>query len=261
MARMGRRLSRFNVHHCVCKCIKDADYFIETEDKAKIRDCMKRALEKYSSKGLFCLAYCIMDNHFHVVLGGELDLISKFFQSVGASYAPYIRRKTGTDGRFMQDRFFSEPIKNNNQLKQTIAYVLNNRTHLEGVNSPADYEFSNFQFLLDDDNENEDMTCNELRRNLVTDEDLLEQIFDKADEINEMKLEGEAKHYLWDEEAFELLKCYVGRKKAKRFYQLSKKKKSSAIKYLLSKGASMRSISRITHLTYYDVRKLVAFEI
>jgi len=71
-------------------------------------------------------AYCIMDNHFHLVLENASGRMSDFFRNLNTQYAFYYRKQTGGKGYVFQSRFVSTLIQNDAYLKQAIVYVLQN---------------------------------------------------------------------------------------------------------------------------------------
>lgn len=260
MARKTRKPSSFGIYHCVLKCLKDFAYFVSEKDKNKLLECFRNALDLQNTRELYCLAYCIMDNHIHFVFEGELTSVESFFKSVGASFAHYLRIETSSDGKFVKDRYYSEPIEGENQFVNTLAYVLNNPTHLSDVGSAGEYEYSSYQYLKINDNDGDGITCNERRREHISDDDLIEIIKHKGEEIKKLDLEFNAKHYKLDDEVYAELREMMGRKQAKMIYKLNWKKQQRIFLKLLNFGSSMRSISRVTAVSYGEVRRVLALE-
>lgn len=74
------------------------------------------------------IAYCINNNHFHLILSPLVDNgIEKFMQRVGG-YTRYFNEKHDRSGVLFQGRFKSKIIEDNNYLLNLSAYVnFNNR--------------------------------------------------------------------------------------------------------------------------------------
>ena len=69
------------------------------------------------------LAFCLMPNHFHLLLRQMKEQgISKFMRKLGG-YATYINKKYGREGHLYQGRFRAVHIKDETQLKNGFVYV------------------------------------------------------------------------------------------------------------------------------------------
>ncbi|HUU04915.1 MAG TPA: transposase [Patescibacteria group bacterium] len=71
-------------------------------------------------------AYCIMDNHYHLVLENASGRMSDFFRNLNTQFAFYFRKQTGGKGYVFQSRFVSTIVQDDAYLKQAIVYVLQN---------------------------------------------------------------------------------------------------------------------------------------
>lgn len=70
------------------------------------------------------LAYCIMPNHFHLLVeeikpGG----ITKFMQKLGLGYARYFNNKYDRVGSLFQDKFKNIVVENENYLQYLLVYI------------------------------------------------------------------------------------------------------------------------------------------
>lgn len=89
------------------------------------------------------LAFCLMPNHFHLLLRQIKEQgISKFMRKLGG-YATYINKKYSREGHLYQGRFRAVHIKDENQLKNGFVYVHANPIDLietgwkeEGIKDP-----------------------------------------------------------------------------------------------------------------------------
>jgi putative transposase len=69
-------------------------------------------------------AYCLMPNHFHILLkeiteGG----ISKFMEKLTTAYSKYFNKKHNHSGVLFQGRFKAEHVDNDEYLKYLFAYI------------------------------------------------------------------------------------------------------------------------------------------
>ncbi len=71
-------------------------------------------------------AYCIMDNHYHLVLQNSSGHLSEFMRNVNGKFALHYRLEEGGRGYVFQDRYKSTLIEDETYLKMAIAYVILN---------------------------------------------------------------------------------------------------------------------------------------
>ena len=72
------------------------------------------------------LAYCLLDNHYHLVLENTSDRMSDFFKQLNSQFGRYYRKKHKGRGYVFQDRYKSSLIQDDSYLLMVIGYVLNN---------------------------------------------------------------------------------------------------------------------------------------
>lgn len=99
-------------------------------------------LKKYCNEtGVTVCAYCLMDNHVHLLLFDKMNGFSLLMKKLGISYSAYFNRKYDRTGHLFQDRYKSEPIENESYLLSAFRYILKN-PEKAGVCSAFDYPWS-----------------------------------------------------------------------------------------------------------------------
>lgn len=69
-------------------------------------------------------AYCLMPNHFHLVVRGKEDNgISRFMQKVLTGYTMYFNKRNERNGVLFQGKFKAIHVKNDEYLKYLISYI------------------------------------------------------------------------------------------------------------------------------------------
>jgi REP element-mobilizing transposase RayT len=87
-------------------------------------------------------AYCLMDNHFHLIAQNAGGQLSRFMKVVHTSFGILYRHIAGGKGCVFQDRFRSTVIQDDSYLLQAVLYVLNNPVRAGVVTCAADYSWS-----------------------------------------------------------------------------------------------------------------------
>jgi REP element-mobilizing transposase RayT len=106
-------------------------------------DLLKKILpEEY----LELVAYCIMENHVHLIIEGEdIEGLSKAMKRINISYAMRYNKEFDRIGHVFQDRYRSENITSEAYLLNVIRYVHNNPIKAGMVKNLRDYSWSSYQ--------------------------------------------------------------------------------------------------------------------
>ena len=113
--------------------------FLEDEDWRFYLD----RLSQYSCKWkLDILAYCLMNNHVHlVVIPREKSSLAKSLGTLNMCYSQYFNKKHDRQGHLWQARFYSA-IMDDGHLYATVRYVEQNPTRAGLVQYPWDWAWS-----------------------------------------------------------------------------------------------------------------------
>ena len=101
-----------------------------------------KQLAKYSANKISIFAYCLMNNHFHLVvrLNAEEREVIQAFSNLFNSYAKAFNKQFNRTGSLFEKHFKRIKLKDETYLKQLIVYVhLNPKHHF-------DLDFKNFSF-------------------------------------------------------------------------------------------------------------------
>lgn len=108
---------------------------------------------KNGKKHIKILAYCLMPNHFHLLLKQVTENgISKFMANFQNSYTKYINTKEERTGPLLMHQFKAVRIETENQLLHVTRYIhLNPYTSflLKKIEDIEKYEWSSFKSYLD----------------------------------------------------------------------------------------------------------------
>lgn len=124
-------VSRGNGRQVIFEDDDDRRFFIRT-----LHDCWEEMhLELY--------AWCLMENHFHLLVHGSTSSISRAMKKLCSVYARRFNKRTGRVGHLFQDRFDSEPIDGNSYLLSVVRYIHKNPE--KGGVAPMDsYKWSSY---------------------------------------------------------------------------------------------------------------------
>ena len=104
MPRMPRKKSESGYFHVVSKGSGGQVLFVERSDYI----CFLQNLKKYGEEfNVSICAYCLMDNHVHILVHDGDDNLSTFMRKLDSAYASYYNRKYQRVGHVFLDRFKS----------------------------------------------------------------------------------------------------------------------------------------------------------
>ena len=142
MPRIARYLLNTSFFHVMVQGINKEEIFIETTDKEKYLDLISQYKGTHE---VTILAYCIMNNHTHILIYCEsAEKLSAFMHRINVSYAQYYNTKHSRVGYVFRDRFLSEPIYDERYLYTCINYIHVNPLEAEIVEKAENYIYSSY---------------------------------------------------------------------------------------------------------------------
>ena len=141
MPRCARIKSQTQVYHIMLRGNNREKIFVDEEDKSRIIDILgdKKKAEEY-----LLYAYCVMDNHIHLIIKEGQDPIASIVKRIAASYSYYFNKKYKRIGHVFQERFKSENIEDESYLLAAIRYVHQNPIK-PGIGTVDGYKWSSYR--------------------------------------------------------------------------------------------------------------------
>lgn len=103
-------------------------------------------LNKEAEEGLIGVAaWCLMDNHVHLVLKGKLADISAAIKRINIKFAMGFNYRLNRIGHVFQDRYKSEVILDDTHLLAVVRYVHNNPVKARMAAESGAYQWSSYQ--------------------------------------------------------------------------------------------------------------------
>jgi len=141
MPRQARTKGEFSIYHIIQRGNERKSLFLSDDDRLRFIETLKMAKKKYN---FLIYAYCLMDNHVHLLIDDNGNDISKLVQSINISYAYYFNRTYSRCGHLFQDRFKSELVDNDGYLLEVSRYIHNNPVKANIVKEPSKFQWSSY---------------------------------------------------------------------------------------------------------------------
>ena len=126
-------------HQSIFEDDEDYEKFIETLRSSK-------ALSEY---GIY--AYCLMRNHFHLLLKVGKDDLEMVVKRIAGSYVYWYNLKYRRCGHLFQDRYKSEAVEDDPYLLTVIQYIHQNPIKAGLCNCVSEHKYSSFGEYVTED--------------------------------------------------------------------------------------------------------------
>lgn len=137
------------IYHVMNRGDKGENIFEDTSMKEYFLRLLKRYSRKYK---LSILAYCIMPNHYHLLILDEHNTLSDFMRTLQSAFAMMYRKMNGGKGYVFQNRFKSLPVQTEKYLTVVIAYILQNPERKRLCENVFQYKWSSVHEYFGDKN-------------------------------------------------------------------------------------------------------------
>ena len=147
MSRQARSKLKTNLFHIMVQGINKSYIF---NDSIDIKYYIKLLYEINNQHNIQIIAYCVMNNHTHILIKCEnIDEMSKFMKRVNVKFSRYYNKKHNRVGYVFRDRFKSQGIYTEKHMYNCIRYIYENPVKAGICKSPEEYPYSNYNKKID----------------------------------------------------------------------------------------------------------------
>jgi putative transposase len=140
MPRIARVVAPGYPHHITQRGTNRFTIFFDDEDRGFFFQCLNEWLKKTDVKAW---AYCLMDNHFHLLLAPSDALtLGRCLHGTTFRYAQYFNLKYARTGRLWQNRYFSCPVDKGRYLWAVVRYIERNPVRAKMTYQVEDWKWS-----------------------------------------------------------------------------------------------------------------------
>ena len=139
------RLDFAGFHHVVNRGVAKSRVYKTADDKKKFLEILCKACDMYKVN---IHDYCLMDNHYHLLLETTKENLSLFMRQINANYAIYFNKKYRRTGHLWQGRYKSWYIINEEYLYTLFRYIEHNPIKAKMAHAIGEYPFTLLATLL-----------------------------------------------------------------------------------------------------------------
>ena len=141
MPRCARAVSLTGYYHVFDRGNSKQIIFEDDSDRYRF---LSDISDRFARHEVAVLAWCLMDNHFHLMVDDPFDNLSKAMQCALTAYAKYFNGKTGRTGHLFDNRYSRVAGESDTQAVQLLDYI-----HLNPVKGALDsleaYRWSSYK--------------------------------------------------------------------------------------------------------------------
>lgn len=130
------------VYHITSRGNDRADIFFTDTDRMALLDLVGEAVERFS---WICHAYCLMTNHYHLVIETPNANLSRGMRHINGVYTQRINKLNKRSGHIFQGRFKSILVEKQSHLLELARYVVLNPVRAKVVRSAKDWKWSSYR--------------------------------------------------------------------------------------------------------------------
>jgi len=133
------------VYHVMNRSAEYRNIFSSDEDRELFLSLLKQVHYDYWTE---IHAYCLMDNHFHILIRTPEANLSQIMTFIESNYARKLNKKIRLDGPLFRGRYKSILIDANSYFLNVSRYIHLNPVEAFMVNAAEDYYWSSFSFYV-----------------------------------------------------------------------------------------------------------------
>ena len=110
-------------YHVIARGVNQGDIFHDRADRIRFLETLQTLLQRHGAR---VDAWCLMNNHYHLLMKGKLENLSALMKELNSSYALYFNKKYQRVGHLFQGRFKSYPVESDEYYLTVLRYIHHN---------------------------------------------------------------------------------------------------------------------------------------
>ena len=139
---MPRQFFAGGIYHVFTRGSNRQPIFSYDSDHVEFLMCLERVV---AQRDIVCLAYCLMPNHYHLVVETRDGELSRAMQALNGRYATRFNRRYGRDAHLFKNRFGAVLQETTPQLLWTLKYVVSNPVRSGLCGRAGDWLWSSYR--------------------------------------------------------------------------------------------------------------------
>lgn len=129
------------VYHITSRGNEKKDIFLADEDRIVFLKILREVKEKFN---WLCHAYCLMNNHYHLVIETPEGNLSRAMKHLNGTYTQLYNKRHSRTGHLLQGRYKSILIQKDSYLLEVCRYVVLNPVRAGLIDKPEGWKWSSY---------------------------------------------------------------------------------------------------------------------
>jgi REP element-mobilizing transposase RayT len=133
------------IYHVTTRGNRKQDIFIDTDDRARFLQLVQQAVDRL---GWLCHAYCLMTNHYHLLVQTREADISQGMHRLNGVYANWFNWRHEFTGHLFERRFHDEVVEGQAHLLELTRYIVLNPVRAGLKNHAGEWFWSSYNATI-----------------------------------------------------------------------------------------------------------------
>jgi putative transposase len=130
------------VYHVTSRGNARQDIFADDHDRKAFLEVLAHVIDRFE---WLCHAYCLMSNHYHLLIETPLPNLSRGMQLLNGVYTQRFNRQHKRSGHVFQGRFKAILVEKESHLLELARYIVLNPVRAKAVRSARDWPWSSYR--------------------------------------------------------------------------------------------------------------------
>ena len=142
MARQLRIQYPGALYHVMSRGNGHQDIFFSNNDRIAFLKNLEGCIKTHN---FICHAYCLMDNHYHLLIETPDANLSDVMRDINGNYTQTFNKRKGRVGHLMQDRYKAHVIEKDTYLLEVARDIVLNPIRAKIVDHPDKWRWSSYK--------------------------------------------------------------------------------------------------------------------
>lgn len=129
-------------HHVMSRGNAYQDIYLNDQDRRAFLKNLQHCIELHN---LICHAYCLMDNHYHLLIETPDANLSSAMRDINGNYTQKFNARHKRTGHVLQGRYKAYVIEQELYLLEVVRYIVNNPVEEKMVDHTKEWVWSSFK--------------------------------------------------------------------------------------------------------------------
>lgn len=130
------------LYHVTARGNAQGDIYTRNEEREKYLELLANACKRFD---WYCHAYCLMSNHYHLLIETNTPTLSKGVKYLNGTYTQYFNGRNKRVGHLFQGRYKAILVQKENYLLELSRYIVLNPVRARMVRHAVDWPWSSYR--------------------------------------------------------------------------------------------------------------------